>query len=525
MDEKEIEVPRPKKQPVREPKQSQFGTSLNFVPSTTKWAISLRNVGTTSKDPYGKPALSVVLNHHEQGAEKAAKGLLVRIAQKYGADKDDKVFATINAFKGHVPHPSLDDYKQLDEVLHRHAVRVSRKTRSRTQMAKNSRTMPQLRLASPTPMTSAPATRKPVSVRRDVRKDEWYDLSMLQDIEVQERDRRDRKNFEIHAQAMRKDLQVQEKYLEAEEERKLQYLRDVAKEEREKHLAMLQEDKRLKEEKIKSQMEEKNRAAIARREAVDRQRRIAETKKAEEKLEVKRTLELIQQDIQKKADTMAANKRDAEMTKLFNLQEDERKKIQIAKEVAKDKKAIKEYEEQLNKRALARKAEEEQRLFKMDQMAAVAELKHKEGMLEDAEIERRAAEVQKLWARKRDEEEARQAEAKRAGLKASLDYIVVQQRELKEMDLERKNISKAEAVLAKQAHQQAEKDEEERVRKLRAQNAAHRKEIEAQMRSMHQYLLDGCEGWERGMTEFERKYNAEALAKAKRLKAAGMLRV
>eukprot|EP00961_Rhodomonas_salina_P128770 1734940-Rhodomonas_salina.1 len=73
--------------------------------------------------------------------------------------------------------------------------------------------------------------------------------------------------------------------------------------------------------------------------------------------------------------------------------------------------------------------------------------------------------------------------------------------------------------------QQAEKDEEERVRKLRAQNAAHRKEIEAQMRSMHQYLLDGCEGWERGMTEFERKYNAEALAKAKRLKAAGMLRV
>lgn len=422
MDEKEIEVPRPKKQPVREPKQSQFGTSLNFVPSTTKWAISLRNVGTTSKDPYGKPALSVVLNHHEQGAEKAAKGLLVRIAQKYGADKDDKVFATINAFKGHVPHPSLDDYKQLDEVLHRHAVRVSRKTRSRTQMAKNSRTMPQLRLASPTPMTSAPATRKPVSkyirlegdgredresnvrarflgVRRDVRKDEWYDLSMLQDIEVQERDRRDRKNFEIHAQAMRKDLQVQEKYLEAEEERKLQYLRDVAKEEREKHLAMLQEDKRLKEEKIKSQMEEKNRAAIARREAVDRQRRIAETKKAEEKLEVKRTLELIQQDIQKKADTMAANKRDAEMTKLFNLQEDERKKIQIAKEVAKDKKAIKEYEEQLNKRALARKAEEEQRLFKMDQMAAVAELKHKEGMLEDAEIERRAAEVQKLWAR------------------------------------------------------------------------------------------------------------------------------
>ena len=152
----------PRKHAVPSPKQSAFGTSLNFTPGTTKWAISLRNIGLSQGDPYGRPVLSVVLNHHRKGAEKAAKGLLNRIAEKYKADRDDKVFATINAFKEHVPRPSLDDYKQLDEVLHQHSIRVARniprKLHSKTPAADDSILM-QAALAPP-PITSAPSSRK-----------------------------------------------------------------------------------------------------------------------------------------------------------------------------------------------------------------------------------------------------------------------------------------------------------------------------------------------------------------------------
>ena len=115
-----------------------------------------------------------------------------------------------------------------------------------------------------------------------------------------------------------------------------------------------------------------------------------------------------------------------------------------------------------------------------------------------------------------------------------------------------KTMSKAEAIVARRAHQvrfvpchssetcstnekaeinvlrvdneqQAVKDEEERIRQLKERNAVHRKDIEGQIQDTHKYLLDGCR--ERGMTAFELKYNSKALAKAKALKAAGMLRV
>lgn len=74
-------------------------------------------------------------------------------------------------------------------------------------------------------------------------------------------------------------------------------------------------------------------------------------------------------------------------------------RTQIAKEIEKEKKSIKQYEEILNQRELRRKEEEDIRLSRMARMAAVAEQQHQAGLFEDVEVERKAAEVQSMRER------------------------------------------------------------------------------------------------------------------------------
>lgn len=145
-------------------------------------------------------------------------------------------------------------------------------------------------------------------------------------MEVQERDRQDRKNFGIHAQTMRGDLQLQQQYLDEAADRKLQGDRDYAEQEKKEHRAWMEKEKQRRRKQVLWQLEEKNRADLARREVIEREFRLAQARKAEEKAEMIRVMGSIREDIQKKAETQAANKRANEQTKLFNLAEDEKKR-------------------------------------------------------------------------------------------------------------------------------------------------------------------------------------------------------
>eukprot|EP00286_Rhodomonas_abbreviata_P020392 CAMPEP_0181306434 /NCGR_PEP_ID=MMETSP1101-20121128/10298_1 /TAXON_ID=46948 /ORGANISM="Rhodomonas abbreviata, Strain Caron Lab Isolate" /LENGTH=528 /DNA_ID=CAMNT_0023412491 /DNA_START=65 /DNA_END=1648 /DNA_ORIENTATION=+ len=518
----EISVPRGQKFPVPEPKQSAFGTNLNFVPSTTKWALSLRNVTLERDDVYGKPALSVMENHLGQAIDKASKGILNRIVKKYSQVADSKISATIEAFQQHVPSPTTEDYKQLDDVLSSYVKRKSNnriKFQLRNDKQRKASTLFASATPVPTPITDDSCSRGIGRPWHDVRKDEWYEISMLKDTEAQERDRRERKLFLVHAKSLRNQLKVQEHQLEKSEEEKLEKERIYAAQEKAQQRQREAEDKKRNQERIRQQIEKKERADREREEVAEKTLRLAMANKEQEQLELKRTRMLIHQDKIQQEQQLAQNKRDMEETRKFNIREEERKRLELIAEMEKEKLSIKDYEALLKKRELQREKENEERLAIMRRQADGAEARHQEGLLEDEEIERRAAEVQRKWAKKRDEEEARLQQQKERSLKEAHSHIALQLQQLRERDMEQKNVSKLEAATAKQLHLQAVRGEEERVQRQRERNLQHRRELEDQIRKTHMFLKGGC--GERGMTEFEEKYNSLSLSKIKARQRAG----
>jgi hypothetical protein len=532
--------------PVPAPKQTIAGFDQHVQVGTTKWATSLRNVNTVKSDPYGKPAMSVVVGHKEKQQARAVESMLNRVMARYPLD-DPKIAETIHAFREHVQEPSMDDLAQLNDVLaayiRRKRQRQERKRRALTRtLAASARknifgTTPVVGIrdaldrgragssvggsqasgkaeASRRPLGSAQSDSAASRLYLDVRKDEWYAVSQDQEAKANEKEAREKARKTKEAAQLYAALQVQQSQLDELWHKDLEEQRLQAQQERALRKLWEEKEKSRRQELQEFRKKEKIRAARDRQEFVESYQNIVKKEQQEENEEVKKIKGLIAQDKMKKLAKQAKIAEDNLAIKRFNAAEEERLQDLLRLQIARDEEEVRRYKELLHHREQARDREEEVHKAKLAAMEKEAQARHDKATGEEEKDAQRAALVQKQRQEKIDRENA-QREAKRAAdLKETMHYIQQQCADNSEREKFAMQQNRRESeITAKEFEMACIADENARLA-VRARNISHRKTLQGQIDASEQFLKDGC--GERGMTKFETQYNSAAIGSARR---------
>ena len=541
-----------------------------MVRSTSKWAMSLRHESNGWGDPYGATQSCQQLPFEQFSAKaKAASGILGRIKGRYAEYGDDeKVAGTIRNFEIHFAGrvPEQGDLEQLEEVLKAYVQRKAARAAARqSRLRARGDKIPKLSAAAgaamirnasggdegviaaphqafkqvrPTSVTlhdsamlarekaalrgrgsegNTPVARARTAVPRtpDVRKDEWFAVSILADQRAEEEDRKQRMVVQRRGAETRAVLATQQAQIDAQlaEER----TRDRAEAQR---MAQDKErweaqDRARRRAQLERRSAEKVRAREARRAflgAAVSEVRALRVEDIKTNLEVR---QLIEDDKLKAAAHKAHLRAESDKVTASNKMELERKRVLAVEEQARERQAVSAYQQVLLAREQAREQEVAALKARQDAQGAQAEAMHAAASVEAAVDEAKAAQVQRERERALD---AARAQRKQEAVQRVADvheHVKVQLTALREKELEEVRQDQEEAAAARAAHHKAVRQDAERVAARRERNLAHRRDLERQIAYNHQVLKDGAGA--RGMTDFERKYNAADLRAAGRL--------
>mmetsp|Transcript_45856 Transcript_45856/g.111682 ORF Transcript_45856/g.111682 Transcript_45856/m.111682 type:complete len:397 (-) Transcript_45856:1-1191(-) len=349
----------------------------------------------------------------------------------------------------------------------------------------------------------------------DVRKDEWYSLSMLKDLKAQERDAHERAAFLRDAKKLRSTLTVQEEQL-----RDL-WDKDLLREKNEAAIGdrnfkqWTAKEKKRKADLLALHLEQKALADVALKEQHQRMLIEANRALAEEVGEVRRVQQLMRDEAAKEQQKQAELRRHVEELKAFNTKELERKRAEIKLQAQTDAQAMKDYDLVLLRREQEREHAVSLLKQKQDLQALSAQGLHAAQEELAKEDEERALRVQKERRRQEDLKWDAMEKKKADGIAEQLRGLGEQGKQEKERARLELQEQLAEARRGRQRQAQQDRDEEMKQARKAAEREEHAAVLRRQIHDFDGVLRAGC--GLRGITLFEMKYNSKELQEARRL--------